>query len=55
MTQLVNDVLQDYYIQKDRASCTVTDNASSMVSMVKQLNQQPREKLNIQNVQNKIC
>jgi len=35
--------LQDYGIQKDDVLCIVTDNVSCMVSMVKQLNEQPRE------------
>ena len=43
LTQLGKYVLQDYGLQKDQVLCIVTDNASSMVSMVKQLNKRSRE------------
>jgi len=36
-------VFQDNGIQKDHALRIVIDNASNMVGMVKQLNEQPRE------------
>jgi len=42
LTQLVKDGWQDYGIQKDHVLCIVTDNASNMVSTVKQLNERPR-------------
>jgi len=43
LAQFVKDVLQGYGIQKDHVLSIVTDNASNMVSMVKQLNERPRE------------
>ena len=43
LTQLVKDLLQDNGIQKDHVLCIVTANASSMVNMIKQLNERPRE------------
>ena len=43
LTQLEKDVLQMNGLQKGHVLCIVTDNASNMVSMVKQLNERPRE------------
>jgi len=42
-TQLEKNVLQDYGLQKYRVLCLVIDNASKMVSVVKQFNERPRE------------
>ena len=35
--------MQDYGIEKDHVLCIVTDNASNMLSMIKQLNERPKE------------
>ena len=43
LKQLVNNVLKDYGIQKKHVLCIVTDNASNMLSMVKKINERPKE------------
>ena len=43
LKQLLNNVLKDYGIQKEHVLCIVTDNASNMLSMVKKMNERPKE------------
>ena len=43
LKQLVNNVLKDYGIQKEHVLCIVTNNASNMLSMVKKINERPKE------------